>query len=140
MKDDKDLMEPEIRPAEDPKDCGFYETGNTRPPKNHHKLVAVLLVLALLMQLHLPLQQILLKMQPHLLQVLLLPVLQLQPLRLAKLLLLLLQHLPALIAQPHPMTRSMIVTLVQKRLTLRRTTMARLCSKVLCTGTRQAKN
>ena len=44
MKDDKDLMEPEIRPAEDPKDCGFYETGNTRPPKNHHKLVAVLLV------------------------------------------------------------------------------------------------
>ena len=47
MKDDKDLMEPEIHPAEDPKDCGFYETGNTRPPKNHHKLVAVLLVVSL---------------------------------------------------------------------------------------------
>lgn len=45
MKDDKDLMEPEIHPAEDPKDCGFYETGNTRPPKNHHRLVAVLLVI-----------------------------------------------------------------------------------------------
>ncbi len=45
MKDDKDLMEPEIRPAEDPTDCGFYETGNTRPPQNHHRLVAVLLVI-----------------------------------------------------------------------------------------------
>ena len=44
MKDEKDLMEPEIQPTEDPKDCGFYETGNTRPPKNHHKLVALLLV------------------------------------------------------------------------------------------------
>ena len=45
MKDDKDLMEPEIHPAEDTKDSGFYETGNTRPPKNHRRLVAVLLVI-----------------------------------------------------------------------------------------------
>ena len=44
MMDKKTPVEPEILPAEPQTDTGFYETGNTRPPKDHKKIIVFLLV------------------------------------------------------------------------------------------------
>lgn len=45
MKDDKFPLEPEITPVGTPRQEGFYETGNTRPAKNHHKAIATVLII-----------------------------------------------------------------------------------------------